>query len=114
MVRKFKCFFRDEWDCPIQAAEVPLEVCRLCLNAKKLSLDAKKLSLDAKNSYLSVIRRTERAEVHELKVGDREGVLETLLSVDRLFIEGKISLDEYMRRREGLTRALEGTPAGQK
>jgi len=97
MGRKFKCLFCDEWDCPIQAAEVPLEVCRHCLNARKLSLDAKN----------SVIRRTERAEVHELKVGDR---LETLLSVDRLFIEGKISLDEYMRRREGLTRALEGTP----
>jgi len=93
MERKFKCLFYEGWDCPILAAEVPLDVCRLCL--------------DARNNHSRVIRRTERVEVRELRVGDREGAREALVTTDRLFIEGKISLDEYVHRRGELTKALE-------
>jgi len=100
MERKFECLFYEGWDCPILAAEVPTEVCRLCL--------------DARSNHSRVIRRTERVEVHELRVRDREGMQEALLSVDRFFIEGKISLEEYMHRRGELIKALEGAPVSQK
>lgn len=96
MGSKFKCCFYEGWECPIQVAEVPLEVCRLCL--------------DAKNNYSRVIRRTERVKFRELGVGEREEIREALLSIDRSFIEGKISMEEYLKRREELVSALKETP----
>lgn len=99
MKGKYKCIFNEGWDCPIQTPEVPVEVCKLCLQARGM--------------YSRVIRRVERAEVKELAVG-KEGAREVLSRADSLFIEGKISLDEYMRRRRELTGALEGTPAKSK
>jgi len=97
MERKFKCVFYEGWGCHIQSAEVPLEVCKLCMQARE--------------EYSKVIRRVERTEVRE--VGVKE-VRETLSRIDTLFIEGKLTVEEYLSRRRELTSALEETPAARK
>jgi hypothetical protein len=56
---------------------------------------------------LEGIRGTEGVEVRGVRIGDTEEIKKALLRLDRLFIEGEISLEEYMRRRRGLTRAFE-------
>jgi len=32
--KKLKCWIIREWDCHVEAEEIPLEVCRLCAETK--------------------------------------------------------------------------------
>ncbi|MHA1632556.1 MAG: hypothetical protein ACTSXC_07115 [Candidatus Freyarchaeota archaeon] len=81
----FRCVFISDWICPIEASEIPLEVCRLCLDARWAHANEK---------------RIERTVMRPPKPISEEGKLSDILSLDRHFMNGDLSIEKYLRKRK--------------
>jgi hypothetical protein len=98
------CMFVADWTCQLEVEEIPLEVCRLCVEARTSHGD-----MLAK----TVKRAVRRAEAPKPTVEPRkaEDELESLSSLDRLFVNDEISLEEYVRRRDEAVKRLQDAKA---
>jgi hypothetical protein len=85
--RRMRCIFVDEWICQIEVDEIPLEVCRLCVDAR----------VGQANKAIKTIKRTRIIPPKLESKIDEAG--ESLLSLDRLFMDGKINLENYLKKR---------------
>jgi len=94
------CVFVPDWICQMEVEEIPLEVCRLCVEARKIH---------ASNQAMTVKRRIARAKAFKPTIEPRiaESESESLSSLDRLLMNDKISLEEYLQRRGEAVKRLQ-------
>jgi len=115
-----RCVFIPERNCHVDADEIPLEICQLCLETWKAmsnrvtvrrSLD--RLRAAEVQPIQTVEERPVQAEQQPVKVEEasqppaaaqpeRVDMTEALAELDRLFEEGEIDLEEYVRRRKSI------------
>ena len=107
------CVFVPGRVCRVELDEIPLEVCRLCLDAWKMSGGTVMVRnpmkrVEAETSIPAVAFATERPNIVKRveptipETGEPSiptHIRRSLSELDRLFIEDRISLEEYVRRR---------------
>jgi hypothetical protein len=107
------CLFVPKRLCSLEVDEIPLDVCRLCLEAWKAYI-----------GYMMVRRPHARAEelapsIHEetapplqaepVRAGRKS--FESLQEIDRHFMNGELTLQDYlMKRKEAVKRLQEAIP----
>jgi len=115
-----RCVFIPDRGCHVDADEIPLEICQLCLETWKAmsgrvtvrrSLD--RLRAAEVQPIQTVEERSVQAEQQPVKgeeavqppaaaQPERVDMAEALAELDRLFEEGEIELEEYVRRRKSI------------
>jgi len=114
-----RCVFIPDRGCHVDADEIPLEICQLCLETWKAmsgrvtvrrSLD--RLRAAEVQPVQTVEERPVQAEQRPVKgeeavqppaaQPERVDMAEALAELDRLFEEGEIELEEYVRRRKSI------------
>ncbi|MFA5869711.1 MAG: hypothetical protein WC941_08440 [Candidatus Bathyarchaeia archaeon] len=101
---RMSCMFVADYTCQLEVEEIPLEVCRLCVEARKSHGDM--LAKTVKRT----VRKTEAPKpVAEPRIAESE--LESLSSLDRLFVNDEIALEEYVRRRGEAVKRLQEAKA---
>jgi hypothetical protein len=97
---RMNCMFVADWTCQLEVEEIPLEVCRLCVEARTSHGDM--LAKTVKRT----VRKTEAPKpTVEPRIAESE--LESLSSLDGLFVNDEISLEEYVRRRDEAVKRLQ-------
>ena len=93
------CVFVPDWICQMEVEEIPLEVCRLCVEARKIA------SYQAKTAKQTIISAKALKPTIEPRIAESES--ESLSSLDRLLMNDKISLEEYLQRRGEAVKRLQ-------
>ena len=88
-----RCAFVWDWTCHVEAEDIPLDVCRVCLDARRLRVE------EAGRVVKRVVGVAEPPEP--------EALMKALSRIDRMFEEGEIDLEEYVRRRGEVLRQME-------
>ena len=96
---KRKCVFIDR-PCEIESENIPLDVCRLCMDVWKTAsgtLMVRRPAITLEAPSRQALERTVEAKPSGPQT-DR--MSEELGELDRLFFEGKISVEDYIERRK--------------
>ena len=116
-----ECVFVPGRVCPVELEEIPLEVCRLCVEAWGLSgrnmsvkPPKRRLEVAVEGSGASEIFRVEPgaprvAEAKSPSVSESFASARSQISLpelDKLFWEGRIEADEYVRRRREIVDSM--------
>jgi len=99
---KRKCVFVDR-PCEVESDNIQLEVCRLCLDAWKARSGTIMVSRPAITSEAPskpILERSVEVKPAEAKPEESKSMTEQLGELDRLFFEGKISVEDYVERRK--------------
>jgi hypothetical protein len=101
---RMNCVFVAGWTCQLEVEEIPLEVCRLCVEARRSHAD------ELAKTVKRIVRKAEAPKpVAERRIAESE--LESLSSLDRLFVNDEIALEEYTRRRGEAIKRLQDAKA---
>jgi hypothetical protein len=111
-----ECVFVPGRVCPVELEEIPLEVCRLCMEAWRLSGGNMSVKPHVSSSRLQgggePSGRLEVSGAVEAKPSFGSGSFTSarsqlsLSELDRLFWEGRIEVDEYVRRRREIVNSM--------
>jgi len=92
-----RCAFVWDWTCHVESEDIPLDVCRMCLEARRLRIE----------EASRVVKRTVGV-VEPSKPGlEAEALMKAISRIDRMFEEGEIDLEEYIKRRSEALRMVE-------
>jgi hypothetical protein len=95
-----RCAFVWDWTCHVEAEDIPLDVCRMCLEARRLRIE------EASRVVKRIVGVVEPSKPSE-PVLDAEALMKALSKIDKMFEEGEIDLEEYVRRRGEVLRMVE-------
>lgn len=102
------CMFVDEWDCKFEGNEIPIDVCKTCIKAKSLAReeDSSNSSTEKEDLERNLMKEenfTEnRQDPSKQKKIDEEKRREKLQELDNKFNRGKLTVDEYIKKRKEL------------
>jgi hypothetical protein len=102
MSEKKMCLFLPGKQCNLDVNEIPLEVCKLCLEAFKdysSNVTVKRPVAKEREEAVSPIQAT--------SVQTKGTEMETLGDINRLLMNDKISVEEYLQRRKEAVKRLQ-------
>jgi len=103
------CMFVDEWDCPVTYDEFPLEVCKICTKARSVHNNSTKIKVPkdgkSRDKNISQMIQDVRGKTEGDSPKNEQDDMDKKYSHEDLtkeFNEGKISVDEYIKKRKNL------------
>jgi len=96
-----RCMFIDEWNCPVQRDEFPLEICKICIKARSIHNESTKIKVPENGGKERVEEEVMdiSSMIEDVETEEKEKVREEL---NKKFHEGKLSVDEYIKKRKEL------------